>query len=151
MPNPVGRRSVPNPVGRRSVPTPIGRRSVPNLRHTPGQCTKCGETNHVTATCRHAKTVVCRKWGKLGNKDKHRPRDWDFRLQERATDLHSNLFGNQQQHAITVTITETRPRARQKRSVDNIGRVPTVKERLRWDLPCIINLNARSISQYGND
>ena len=43
--HPLGRRSVPTPIGRRSVPTPIGRRSVPNLRHTPGQCRKCGETN----------------------------------------------------------------------------------------------------------
>ena len=57
----VGRRSVPHPLGRRSVPTPIGRRSVPNIRHTPGQCTKCGETNHVTATCRHTQKVVLPK------------------------------------------------------------------------------------------
>ena len=75
VPNPVGRRSVPTPIGRRSVPTPIGRRSVPNLSHTPGQCAKCGETNHVTATCRHAQKVVCRKCGESGHKDKHRPRD----------------------------------------------------------------------------
>ncbi len=71
----VGRRSVPHPLGRRSVPTPIGRRSVPNLRHTPGQCRKCGETNHVTATCRHTQKVVCRKCGKSGHKDKHHSRD----------------------------------------------------------------------------
>ena len=76
VPNPVGRRSVPTPIGRRrSVPTPIGRRSVPNLRHTPGQCAKCGETNHVTATCRHVQKVVYRKCGKSGHKDKHHPRD----------------------------------------------------------------------------
>ena len=71
----VGRRSVPHPLGRRSVPTPIGRRSVPNLRHTPGQCRECGETNHVTATCRHTQKVVCRKCGKSGHKDKHHSRD----------------------------------------------------------------------------
>ena len=75
VPTPIGRRSVPTPIGRRSVPTPIGRRSVPNLRHTPGQCTKCGETNHVTATCRHTQKVVCRKCGKSGHKDKHHSRD----------------------------------------------------------------------------
>ena len=54
-----------------------------------------------------------------------------------------------QQRAITVIICETRPRARQKRyviNVDNIARVPTVNERIRWDLPCIINLNARSLN-----
>ena len=48
-----------------------------------------------------------------------------------------------------MIISETRPRARQKRNVinvDNIARVPTVNERLRWDLPCIINLNARSLN-----
>ena len=50
-------------------------RSVPNLRHTPGQCTKCGETNHVTATCRHPQKGVCRKCGKSGHKDKHHSRD----------------------------------------------------------------------------
>ena len=71
VPTPIGRRSVPTPIGRRSVPTPIGRRSVPNLRHTPGQCTKCGETNHVTATCRHTQKVLCGKCGKSGHKDKH--------------------------------------------------------------------------------
>ena len=75
VPHPLGRRSVPTPIGRRSVPTPIGRRSVPNLRHTPGQCTKCGETNHVSATCRHTQKVVCRKCGKSGHKDKHHSRD----------------------------------------------------------------------------
>ena len=48
-----------------------------------------------------------------------------------------------------MIISETRPRARQKRNVinvDNIARVPTVNERLRWDLPCIFNLNARSLN-----
>ena len=48
-----------------------------------------------------------------------------------------------------MIISETRPRARQKRNVinvDNIARVPTVNESLRWDLPCIINLNARSLN-----
>ena len=41
-------------------------------------------------------------------------------------------------------------RARQKRSVinvDNIARVPTVNEILQWDLPCVINLNARSLNK----
>ena len=75
VPTPIGRRSVPTPIGPRSVPTPIGRRSVPNLRHTPGQCRKCGETNHVTATCRHTQKAVCRKCGKSGHKDKHHSRD----------------------------------------------------------------------------
>ena len=48
-----------------------------------------------------------------------------------------------------MIISETRPRARQKRNVinvDNIARVLTVNERLRWDIPCIINLNARSLN-----
>ena len=86
VPHPDGRRSVPTPIGRRSVPTPIGRRSgphpdpdgrrsVPNVRHTPGQCTLCGESNHVTATCRHAQKVVCRTCLKSGNKDKHHSRE----------------------------------------------------------------------------
>ena len=52
--------------------TVVGRRSVP---HPLGQCRKCGETNHVTATCRHTQKVVCRKCGKSGHKDKHHSRD----------------------------------------------------------------------------
>ena len=75
VPTPIGRRSVPTPIGRRSVPNPDGRRSVPNVRHTPGQCTRCGESNHVTATCRHAQKVVCRTCLKPGHKDKHHPRE----------------------------------------------------------------------------
>ena len=75
VPHPDGRRSVPTPIGRRPVPNPDGRRSVPNLRHTPGQCNKCGESNHVTATCRHAQKVVCRTCLKSGHKDKHHPRE----------------------------------------------------------------------------
>ena len=86
VPHPDGRRSVPTPIGRRSVPTPIGRRSgphpdpdgrrsVPNVRHTPGQCTRCGESNHVTATYRHAQKVVCRTCLKSGHKDKHHSRE----------------------------------------------------------------------------
>ena len=74
-PHPDGRRSVPTSIGRRSVPNPDGRRSVPNVRHTPGQCTRCGESNHVTATCRHAQKVVCRTCLKSGHKDKHHPRE----------------------------------------------------------------------------
>ncbi len=38
---------------------------------------------------------------------------------------------------VRAVFSETRPRARQKRNVinvDNIARVPTVNERLRWDL-----------------
>ena len=86
VPHPDGRRSVPTPIGRRSVPTPIGRRSgphpdpdgrrsVPNVRHTPGQCTRCGESNHVTATCRHAQKAVGRTCLKSGHKDKHHSRE----------------------------------------------------------------------------
>ena len=67
-------------------------------------------------------------------------------MHERATDCHSNLF---EQRAITVIIAGTSPRARQRRSVinfDNIARVPTLNERQRWDLPCINNVNARSLN-----
>ena len=40
-------------------------------RRTLGQCSKCGESNHVTATCRHTHRVECRQCGQLGHKDKH--------------------------------------------------------------------------------
>ena len=47
----------------------VNRRS--SARHTMGQCAKCGETNHVTALCRHRDNVQCRVYGKRGHKEKH--------------------------------------------------------------------------------
>ena len=32
----------------------VSRRRSTQDRRTPGQCAKCGETNHVTARCKHA-------------------------------------------------------------------------------------------------
>ena len=40
-----------------------------------GKCAKCGETNHVTATCRHPDKVLCRQCGERGHKEKHHSRD----------------------------------------------------------------------------
>ena len=40
-------------------------------RHSTGQCAKCGEENHVTARCRHARRVQCRACGELGHKDRY--------------------------------------------------------------------------------
>ena len=40
-----------------------------------GKCAKCGETNHVTATCRHPDKVLCRQSGERGHKEKHHFRD----------------------------------------------------------------------------
>ena len=47
----------------------VDRRSV--ARHSMGQCAKCGETNHVTARCRHRDKVQCRVCGSRGHKEKH--------------------------------------------------------------------------------
>ena len=47
----------------------VNRRS--SARHTMGQCAKCGETNHVTALCRHRDKVQCRVCGKRGHTEKH--------------------------------------------------------------------------------
>ena len=47
----------------------VYRRSV--ARHSMGQCAKCGETNHVTARCRHRDKVQCRVCGSRGHKEKH--------------------------------------------------------------------------------
>ena len=44
-------------------------------RQSMGKCAKCGETNHVTATCRHADKVLCRQCGERGHKEKHHTRD----------------------------------------------------------------------------
>ena len=53
----------------------VSRRRSMQDRRTPGQCAKCGETNHVTARCKHAEHVQCRRCGKLGHKDKHHAYD----------------------------------------------------------------------------
>ena len=47
----------------------VDRRSV--ARHSMGQCAKCGETNHVTARCRHRDKVQCHVCGNRGHKEKH--------------------------------------------------------------------------------
>ena len=44
-------------------------------RLSTGKCAKCGETNHVTATCRHPDKVLCRQCGERGHKEKHHYRD----------------------------------------------------------------------------
>ena len=53
----------------------VDRRSA--ARHTMGQCAKCGETNHVTARCRHRDKVQCRVCGKRGHKEKHHTSERD--------------------------------------------------------------------------
>ena len=53
----------------------VSRRRSMQDRRTPGQCAKCGETNHVTARCKHAEHVQRRRCGKLGHKDKHHAYD----------------------------------------------------------------------------
>ena len=44
-------------------------------RQSMGKCAKCGESNHVTATCRHPDKVLCRQCGERGHKEKHHTRD----------------------------------------------------------------------------
>ena len=53
----------------------VSRRRSTQDRRTPGQCVKRGETNHVTARCKHAGHVHCRQCGQLGHKEKHHA--WD--------------------------------------------------------------------------
>ena len=53
----------------------VSRRRSMQDRRTLGQCAKCGETNHVTARCKHAEHVQFRRCGKLGHKDKHHAYD----------------------------------------------------------------------------
>ena len=48
----------------------VSRRRSTQDRRTPGQCGKCGESNHVTSRCKHAEQVQSRRCGKLGHKDK---------------------------------------------------------------------------------
>ena len=41
------------------------------VHQIPAQCNRCGETNHVTQTCRHAEKVLCYTCGERGHKSKH--------------------------------------------------------------------------------
>ena len=94
----------------------VSRRRSTQYRRTPEQCVKCGETNHVTARCKHAGHVQCRQCGQLGHKEKHHA--WDKETGHMATGTsHPNYMcaGN------------------------NAGQS-------KWDIPTVINLNARSLS-----
>ena len=95
----------------------VSRRRLTQDRCTPGQCAKCGETNHVTARCKHAEHVQCRRCGKLGHKDKHHYYDQDRGQYVMATGTSDPYMyaGNNARKS-------------------------------KWDLPVIINLNARSLS-----
>ena len=53
----------------------VSRRRSTQHRRTPGQCGKCGESNHVTSRCKHAEQVQFRRCGKLGHKDKYHAYD----------------------------------------------------------------------------
>ena len=53
----------------------VSRRRSTHDRRTSEQCAKCNESNHVTARCKHAGQVQCRRCGKLGHKEKHHAYD----------------------------------------------------------------------------
>ena len=64
-----GDRNMPNATGKRppkhkrnspdTRPTGAGHRAAAGHVRITGQCNKCGETNHVTQTCRHVNAVSC--------------------------------------------------------------------------------------------
>ena len=55
-----------------------------------GKCAKCGQTNHVTSTCRHPDKVLCRQCGERGHKEKHHCRDFEMGLNDLAMELSLN-------------------------------------------------------------
>ena len=81
-----------------------------------GQCAKCGESNHVTARCRHRDKVQCRVCGSRGHKEKHH------------TEHNYRQVCGRQVVAMTTDINY---------SLDN---------HTKWHFPTLINLNARSLS-----
>ena len=56
---------------------PDGKRTVAKRRtsQSMGKCAKCGDTNPVTATCRHPDKVLCRQCRERGHKEKVHTRD----------------------------------------------------------------------------
>ena len=53
----------------------VSRRRSTHDRRSSEQCAKCNASKHVTARCKHAGQVQCRKYGKLGHKEKHHAGD----------------------------------------------------------------------------
>ena len=59
-------------------------------RQSMGKSAKCGETNQVTATCRHPDKVLCCQCGERGHKEKHYTRDSEMGLKYLAREHSSN-------------------------------------------------------------
>ena len=97
-------------------------------RHSIGKCANCSETNHVTANCKHHQKVQFRQCGERGHKEKHHTRNY-------ANGLNSST--NQATNNNSLYRSTIRPCA-----PDLI-----VNKRSGWDLPTILNLNARSLSE----
>ena len=76
-----GGRNIPNATGKRppkhkrnspdTRPTGAGHRAAAGHMRIAGQCNQCGETHHVTQTCRHVNAVSCFVCGQKGHKSKH--------------------------------------------------------------------------------
>ena len=53
------KRNEPRPIAKRVAPDSILTVVKRRTRQSMGKCAKCGETNHVTATCRHPDKALC--------------------------------------------------------------------------------------------
>ena len=107
-----------------------------------GQCTKCGETNHVTQTCRHEHAVTCIVCGQQGHKSKdHTKRDYETGWNNTAMPrIESDVLN------IRSVITRCRSVSQHRTSGVNADNLITLTNSSRWSLPWFLNVNAQSLS-----
>ena len=115
-----------------------------------GQCAKCGESNHVTARCKHRQEVQCWHCGQYGHKEKHHTSDWETGQNELAIVLgtpgtptvFSEGYGNDNNNIANNNCNTYND---DNNIVVSPARAKRKSSGLRWDLPVLINLNARSL------
>ena len=153
----------------------VNRRST--ARHSMGQCAQCGETNHVTARCRHRDKVQCRVCGNRGHKEKHHHTEQKYHyvygrqvvatttdtslevseecnmnevMPDHYVDLNAGMHDDYNIPVDRVNVAGADQSTHSVLSI-NIERnnyVPLdgIKVKRTWDLPTIININARSLN-----
>ena len=107
-----------------------------------GQSNKCGETNHVTQTCRHEHFVSCFVCGQQDHKSKHHTkRDYEKGRNNAVMPRVDSGVLN-----IRSVITRCRRVSQHRTSGVNADNLITLTNSSRWSLPGFLNVNAQSVS-----